>query len=345
MLRVGIIGAGHFGAAHARALAAVGDARLVAACRKDEAGLAAFCAEFGCEGYRDYRDLLADPGIDAVVVALPHQLHAEVAIAAAGAGRHVMLEKPLAPTVAECRRILAAANAAGVTLMPGHTMRFTLPFLAARQIIESGEIGRMRFGSSRMIKLWIEGNRRDWHLDPERGGGMLFTAGIHALDRLIGLAGRRATHVSAVTATAFHDQKADDSALLLLRFGDDAAGHVASIGYRDGAFISGDEIVCDEGVLRVDFFSGVELGRDQRWKAVPGSFEDDIAGRALERQWQAFAEAVRSGSPPPVTGEDGLHVVACIEAAFRAARERREVEVEKWCPADATGDRSQAARP
>ena len=328
MLRVGIIGAGHFGAAHARALAEVGTARLVAACRNDEAGLAAFCGAFGCRGYRDYRDLLADPGIEAVVIAVPHHLHAEVAIAAAQAGKQIMLEKPLAPTVADCRRILAAAQAAGVALMPGHTMRFSLPFLAARAIIDRGEIGRMRFGSSRMIKLWMEPNRRDWHLDPARGGGMLFTAGIHALDRLLAYAGRRATHVSAVTATGFHDQRADDSALILLRFGDAAAGQVASIGYREGAFISGDEIVCDEGVLRIDFFRGVELGRGQRWEAVSGSYEDGISGRALERQWQAFAEAVRSGSPPPGTGADGLHVVACIEAAFRAARERREVAVE-----------------
>ena len=126
-----------------------------------------------------------------------------------------MLEKPVAPTVAECRQVLAAAQAAGVALMPGHTMRFTLPFLSARKVIESGEIGRMRFGSSRMVKLRMEPNRRDWHLDPTKGGGMLFTAGIHALDLPIALAGRRATQVSAVAATAFHDQQADDAALLL----------------------------------------------------------------------------------------------------------------------------------
>lgn len=328
MLGVGIIGAGHFGAAHAEALAAVGTARLVAACRKDEAGLRTFCDRFGGRPYRDYRELLADPAVEAVVVAVPHQLHAEVAIAAARAGKAIMLEKPIAPTVAECRRILDAVAAAGVTLMPGHTMRFTLPFLAARGIVEGGAIGGMRFGSSRMIKLWMEPNRRDWHLDPATGGGMLMTAGIHALDRLIALAGRRASHVSAVTAAAFHDQRADDAALLLLRFGDDAAGQVASIGYRDGAFVSGDEIVCERGVLVVDFFRGVTLGRGQAWQEVAGSFEENIAGRALARQWQAFVEAVRTGSPPPVTGADGLHVVACIEAAVRAARERREVAVE-----------------
>lgn len=91
---------------------------------------------------------------------------------------------------------------------------------------------------------------------------MLFTAGIHALDRLLAFAGRRATHVSAITATSFHKQKADDAALLLIRFADEAAGQVSSIGYSDGAFISGDELVFDNGVMTVDFFKGL------RWDAV-----------------------------------------------------------------------------
>lgn len=328
MIGIGIIGAGHFGAAHARALREVSDARLVAACRNDAKGLADFTAEFGGRGYLDYRELLADPDVDAVVVALPHHLHTDVAIACAEAGKHIMIEKPVAPTVAECQRIIAAAKAAGVVLMPGHTMRFTLPYLAARKLIDDEGLGVMRYGSSRMIKLWMEGNRRDWHLDPATGGGMLFTAGIHALDRLLAFAGRRATHVSAITGTTFHEQKADDAALLLLRFGEEAAGQVASIGYADGAFISGDELVFDGGVLAVDFFKGVSLGRELKWQPVENSIELDVAGRGLIRQWQAFVSAVRDGTEPPVTAEDGMHVVACIEAAFKASRERREVAIE-----------------
>ncbi|WP_416799025.1 Gfo/Idh/MocA family protein [Ciceribacter azotifigens] len=328
MLNIGIIGAGHFGAAHAKALQSVTNAELVAACRNDPEGLKTFTDQFGGKGYLDYHDLLADPGVEAVVVALPHHLHTDVAIACAEAGKHIMIEKPLAPTVAECRRVLAAAEKAGVMLMPGHTMRFSLPFIAAKRIIDTGELGRMRYGSSRMIKLWMEGNRRDWHLDPATGGGMLFTAGIHALDRLLAFAGRRATHVSAVTAATFHRQKADDAALLLLRFGDEAAGQVASIGYADGAFISGDELIFDKGALTVDFFSGVTLGRNMKWQPVEQSIEQDVAGRGLVRQWQAFADAIVKGTTPAVTGADGMHVVACIEAAFKAARERREVAIE-----------------
>jgi predicted dehydrogenase len=292
--------------------------------------------------------LLAAPSVEAVAIAVPHHLHADIAVAAADAGKHVMLEKPMAPTVEECRRVLAAVDKAGVTLMPGHTLRFSLPFITAERIIRRGEIGRMRFGSSRMIKLWMEPNRRDWHLDPATGGGMLLTAGIHALDRLLALAGRRATHVSAFATAAFHDQGADDAALLLLRFGDDAAGQVASIGYRDGAPVSVDEIVCERGTLSIDYARGTTVGRGQRWESVPGSIEKDGAGRALVRQWQAFVAAVRTGTTPPVTGEDGLHVVACIEAAFQSSRERREVAVPqepKAAAAPASGSMTCYERP
>lgn len=327
MLQVGIIGAGHFGAEHARALRHVTNARLVAACRNDKEALAAFTAEFGGRGYTDWRDLLADVNVDAVVISLPHHLHAEVAIAAAEAGKHIMIEKPLAPTVSDCRRIILAAEKAGVTLMPGHTMRFTMPFIAAKRAIDEGDVGAMRFGYSRMVKFWMEENRRQWHLSSKTGGGMLFTAGIHALDRLLAFASMPATHVSAITSTKFHQQEADDSALLLINFGDEAAGQLASIGYNNGAFISGDELVCENGVMIVDFFNGVKVGQANEWRSLEHSIEENGGSRALVRQWQDFANAVINGRTPSVTGEDGLRVVACIEAAFNASLEQRRISV------------------
>ncbi|MCH7345237.1 Gfo/Idh/MocA family oxidoreductase [Pelomonas sp. CA6] len=327
-LGVGIIGAGHFGAAHARALRQVRGARLVAACRQEARQIEDFCALHGGRPYRDYRALLDDRDVHAVVIATPHALHEEMAVAAARAGKHLLLEKPMAPTVAACRRILAAVRAAGVTLMLGHTMRFSLPFITASRAMAEQGMGRLRLGQARMIKRWMEPNRQPWHLQSSEGGGMLMTAGIHPLDRLLAYAGQRATHVSAWLGTRFHVQPADDCGVILLRFGEEAVGQVSSIGFAEGAFIADDDLVCEHGVLRVDYFHGVRLGRGDRWQDLAPGIEPDWPERALEREWRAFVRSVRERSPPAVSGDDGLHAVACVEAALRSARERREVEVE-----------------
>ena len=326
MLGVGVIGAGHFGRAHASAIAASGRARLVAACRNDAEGLDEFIRAHGGRGYLDHRDLLADREVEAVVIATPHHLHVDIALDAMAAGKPVMLEKPMAPDVAGCRRLIAAARAADRLLMPGHTARFLRAYQAAREILDEGTLGDVRFVGARFIKLWMEANRQPWHLDRATGGGMLLTAGIHALDRLLGYAGRHAAAVSATIGAVFHAQDADDLALMTLRFGDGVFGQATSIGFADGAMINADEIVCEKGVIVVDHLAGVRVGRGNRWREAPGSSEPDAAA-ALVRQWRAFVAAVVDGAPLPVTAADGLAVIAAIEAACASAREGREVEI------------------
>ena len=123
-LGVGIIGAGSFGEQHAQALAALDDVRLVAATRTNPAALAEFTARYGGRGYTDLDALLADPDVDAVVIATPHHLHTAAVEAAARAGKHILLEKPMAPTVAECDRIRRAVRESGVIFMQNFPKRY-----------------------------------------------------------------------------------------------------------------------------------------------------------------------------------------------------------------------------
>src|ERR1700678_4170208 len=109
MLGVGILGAGFFGAFPARAVAALEGARVVAACAEDLALAEAFTAEHGGKAYGDWRAMLEDKSLDAVAIAAPHHLHCLLAVAALQAGKHVLLEKPMALSVAECSRIIATA--------------------------------------------------------------------------------------------------------------------------------------------------------------------------------------------------------------------------------------------
>lgn len=329
MIGIGIIGAGHFGAVHARAMAEVEGVRLVASCREDEAAAAAFAREHGGRSYNNWRALLADAEVDAVLIATPHHLHEEVAIGAAEAGKHILLEKPMAPTTRACDAINAAVARAGVQLMVGHVMHFALPCLKAREIIASGAIGKPVLGSSWMIKLWMESNRRGWHLDTASGGGMLMTAGIHALDRLVWLMGQDVVGVNALTGTFFHEQEADDSALLGLRFADGGIGQVQSVGYRNGAMGFAMDLVCETGTLRIDFDHGVSIGRDAAWAAVPDSIEPDWMHHAVAREWRAMRAAIKGEAPVPVTGAYARHIVDIVEAVHLASREKREITLSR----------------
>lgn len=331
MIGVGIIGAGYIAGLHARAMERAGGFTLTAACSSRAESVQAFTVRHGGRATTDWRDLLADPAIQAVLIATPHALHEAAAIDAAKAGKHILLEKPMAESVAACTRIAAAASAHRIVLLLGHTMRFFHTCMVAKQLIEAGEIGEPVLGTSTMMKTWMQTNRRPWHLGASSGGGMLLTAGIHALDRLMWLMNAPVDRVSATLRTAFHDQEADDLALLFLRFANGAAGSVTSVGYRDGAPSFAAEIVGTKASLRLELIgtAGIAIGRNESWTSVPDSAEPDAQLRAITREWVALRLAIAQGAPPAVTAQDGRHVVAVIEAARRSAEQHREIAVEK----------------
>jgi predicted dehydrogenase len=327
MIRIGIAGGGFFGGVHAAAIATVPGLCVEAVCAQTPEAAAAFAALHGGRPVGSWQALVEDPAVDVVLIAMPHHLHAPVALAAAAAGKHILLEKPMAPTRAECDAITRAAAEAGVTLMIGQVMRFVLPCLAARKYIGSGALGRPRYGRSVFAKRWMEANRRDWHLSPATGGGMLLTAGIHALDRLVWLMGSRVASVSAMAGNLFHDQSVPDVDLALLRFDDGALGELASIGTSDATTLNTTEIICEHGTLAIDMETGVRIGRGNAWTPLANSSEPNWLPRGVAREWVALQAALTGHTQSPVGGADGAHLIACIEAAAASARAGREVGV------------------
>lgn len=320
MIRVGIIGAGHFGAAHARAIAEADGVELVAACRNDANAIAEFASEFGCRAYVNQADLLADPDIDAVMIALPHHLHEASGIAAARAGKHILMEKPIGHTAAASAAINRAVAAADVTLAVGHVMHFMRYLMVAKELISSGDYGKPLVGNSRMIKMWMQGNRRDWHLDPQTGGGMLMTAGIHMLDAIVWLMGSPVASVSALTSSMQHDQQVDDTALISLRFVNGGLGQVQSVGYVDGAPTTDIDIVCEKATIKADAERGVLIGQNGQWTAVPGSTEPNPQHCALIRQWISFRRSVEEGADIAVDGAYAAHLVDIVETILVEGR-------------------------
>lgn len=326
MLGVGIVGAGMFGAQHARAVAELPGVRVAAASARTPARLDAFVREHGGTPYPDYRDLLRDPAVDLVCIVLPNHLHAEVTVAAAELGKPVLVEKPMASTVAECDAMVRVVRQTGVPLMVAHPYRYMAPYREAKRLIDAGEIGRPVFGTAAMVKDWTFDQREAWHLAP--GGGMWLTNACHLVDRLSWLLGAVPTDIRASVGAHFHPQEADDAGVGLIGFDSGATGIVRAIGYRVGAVDNDTEIQGTDGALRVSHTDGVFLGRNDRWERVAGS---DPGGQlaAVRGEWEDFLRYVREGGPSPVSVEYGRHVVATVAAGLESSETGQVVAVDR----------------
>jgi predicted dehydrogenase len=327
VIKVGIIGAGSFAAQHAQAIASVNGVSIVSASRRNTTALAEFTSRFGGRGYADYQDLLKDNEVDAVVIATPHHTHTSVVEAAARAGKHILLEKPMAPNLAECDRIVQCTKETGVKLMLGHTGHFIPAVQSAKKLLESGEMGEVVYGVATKSKKWMNPDRREWHLDRAYGGGMWMTIGVHALDQLTWLIGAPVEHVSAQMQTRFHNQQADDTGVAFLRYANGATGTAVSIGFQTGVFTFVTELTCTKGMLRIDNSRGAFIGRDEQWQLVPGSTGENWMAAALVNEWQAFVNALEQDTETAVTAEFGRHIMAVAFAAEESSTLRKEVTV------------------
>lgn len=312
-----------FGAQHARALAQVPGVQLVAASARTPERLQRFTAEFGGQGYTDYRDLIADPAVDIVCNVLPHNLHAEASILALQAGKAVMLEKPMAPTLAECDAIVEAVAQTGVPFMMAHPYRYMRAYQEALRLIHEGAIGRPVSATAAMVKDWTFAQREQWHLAP--GGGMWLTNGCHLVDRLCLLLNASPTDIRAIVETAFHPQEVDDIGVGLIGFEGGSVGIARAIGYAAGGRDDWSEVQGTEGALRVNHTDGLFLARKDAWEPVltePSPQLDALVG-----EWLAFLPHVRGEAPSPVSAEYGRLIVATVLAGVASSQSGQVVSV------------------
>lgn len=322
--RIAIIGAGFIGEAHAEAITAVDGLRLVASSRTNREGLGAFVSRFGGEGYTDYRSILARDDIDVVCISLPHHLHVEAVELAALAGKHILLEKPMALTLEGCDRILAAVERAGVKMMLAHTTRFIPASVKAKELISSGRIGQIVGVRCAMVKQWEAPNRRDWHRDRALGGGMWLTNGVHLVDRMMWFIDHPVESVRAVIGARVHRQSADDTAVAFITFFGNVAATIFAFGFRNGADDQETEVLGTEGSLRYEIAGGLLLGRDGRWEEVAGT-TGPWKAPAMKEQWMAFKRYLDDEVESPVSGSFARNVMRVVFAAEESARLGREV--------------------
>jgi predicted dehydrogenase len=317
---VGIVGLGELGRVHMRGFqGAPAMARVLAVTDLDQRLRRTCAEEAGASERASLTELLADERVDAVSVCVPHNLHREVALAAIAAGKHVLLEKPMALTVGECEEIIAAAARACVSVGVSHNQLFYPPHVRACELTRSGALGRPRL---LRMRLGIGGKFGGWRADPAAtGGGLLFDAGVHRFYMARALCGEVCEVTAMADAPAW---RGEDLAVVVLRFESGALGVIeANYHCPAGAFDDAIELCASAGMLYLSgceadfegFRTGPALGRsDGAWHeehVSPGSWEESVHASV-----QAFARALLEGAPPPIDGHEGRAVVELIQRVY-----------------------------
>jgi len=343
-----IVGCGMIARFHARALQEVPGVRLLALVGRRLSSGQKINQELGlsCQVYAELDAVLARPDVHIVIITTPSGAHAEPAVAAAKAGKHVVVEKPLEITLQRCDQIIAACDRAGVQLCTIFPSRFGDASLALKAAVESGRLGRLTLGET-TCKWWRPQSYYDeggWKgtkaLD---GGGALMNQAIHNVDLLLWMMGP-VTHIAGFTATLAHDRiEVEDTAVACLRFASGALGVIQATtsaypGLPKTIGVHGDRgtiVIEQDDVLRWELAE--ETGEDHQIKArfaqksgASGGASNPAAishvGHA--RQLADFVGGIRSGRPPLVDGREGRKAVEVILGIYRSASEGKTFVLE-----------------
>ncbi|NND33267.1 MAG: Gfo/Idh/MocA family oxidoreductase [Saprospiraceae bacterium] len=324
-LHIGIVGAGKFSHHHVSAIRQIENCKLVAACRRNESELRDYCDKYDIRGYVNYHDLLNDKTIDAVVIATPHHQHTQVAIDAARAGKHILLEKPFAPTLDECRHINTTAKEAGIVLMIGHITQFSRAFQSTQAILNRGEIGPLVQAVGFSNTLWMGPDRKAWHLKKELGGGYLLTLAVHQIDAMLTLIDSPVHSVRCIQGSRFHPHETDDYGTLLINFTNGVVATIIYTGYTQGVVKVESEFYCQKGMIKMNIREGAFIAQENQWNLIPNSKSEAWFNEAMINEWREFTGAIFKGRSPKADGDRAIRSMEVIDAAIRSSMENREI--------------------
>ncbi len=230
-LRIGVAGLGRAFTLMLPTFTGDDRVRLVAAADPLPQARAQFERDFGARAHASVEALCADPAVQVVYVATPHQLHAEHVRIAAAHGKHVLVEKPMAITLAQCHAMIAATDAAGVAMIVGHSHSFDAPILHTRALIDSGAFGAVRMLTALNFTDFLYRPRRPEELDTAAGGGVIHSQATHQIDMLRLLGGGRVRSVFAHTGAWDPQRPTEGAYQALLAFEDGAIASATYSGY------------------------------------------------------------------------------------------------------------------
>jgi predicted dehydrogenase len=321
-VKVGLIGAGSIATEHIRGYEAFGDRiAITAVADVDDAVRASRERELDVPGYSDFARLVAEADVDAVDICLPHHLHRDAIVAAAKAGKHILCEKPLCLSAVEARDVVAAVEGNGVTLMCAHNKLFLPSVARAKQILESGEIGRVyEVRTTDCFYNDFDPDNMGWRASVRTsGGGELIDTGYHPAYLLLHLAGGVPVEATAMLSThRLTFMEGEDSAQVLVRFDNGVVGSiVTSWAYAPVPVTERFSVVGELGSLHTDP-KGTSLTVTTR--SGGSRTEDFDPVNTIVAEIGCFAEVISTGARPPHTEREGIEVLGILLAAYESAR-------------------------
>ena len=340
-VQVGLVGSQFISTLHAEALQHCPHAQLAAVASPTPGNAARFAERFGIpHAFTDYGELLARPEIQLVVVGVPNDLHCQVVLDAAAAGKHVVIEKPLCVSLADADRMIAACRHAGVKLMYAEELCFAPKYVRLKQLLDSGALG-----TPTLLKQSEkhDGPHAPHFWDVNRsGGGVTMDMGCHAIEFFRWMLGRPPIKsVYAQMSTQVHGAKTrgDDNAILILEFANGVVCVAEESWTKLGGMDDRAEAHGSAGVAYADLLHGNAIetysnrgydyavekaGSTQGWSFT---IYEEAWNYGFHAEMAHFVDCVRNDRTPLVTGEDGRVVLEVIYAAYESARTGRKVEL------------------
>jgi len=310
-IKIGVIGLGAIGQKHCEALARVEQAELTSISDVNESVLAKTASTFNARAYKDYHEMIADESLEAVVVATPDEIHKAPCIDAAKAGKHILVEKPIATTIQDAQEIITTAEYEKVKLMVGFSLRFDLHYMTVKKSVSDGQLGELISVFSRRLNIITQADRINGRC------GVLHFLGIHDFDALRWIVNSKPVSIYAEESTAVSKKyPQDNETFSIIRFanGVRACAHIGwnlplqHPGGRDFKF----DVIGTKGALYLDQMrQGIEI-YSENFSKFPsvnsGLFNED----------RTFVECILKDTPTPSTGADGLAALKMVLGAVES---------------------------
>jgi len=331
-IRIGIIGL-RMGSSHLEAARGIPGVVVRAICDVDQDRLAEVKARYGIEhAYADCERMISDPELDVVVVASPDHFHRDHTVHSLQAGKHVLCEKPMAPTLAECADMVKAARSSKRTLAIGHIVRFTPIFAYLKRVVERGELGQLYYVSSSYEHDYARVGGA-WRFDPKLARHVFLGGGCHAVDLVRYFLGDFERVVAAATHIALPQMPLDDTVAALYSTAQNQIGQVFVGGGARRPYNLSLALYGTKGTAlatNVDaeariWTTDMQEPLGDRWMTIPAPIDN----HPTRTQLQHFIDCLRAGQEPLVTGEEGMRTVAAALAAIEASVTGQAVQVPK----------------